>query len=137
MNNPKLFFVVLTLLTLGYTGYAQEKVGENWVDNNLTFAVTNDQIKGKGVFTFCVMDTTQGYCVENLSTGVEVRVFNRDGKEIWKGIGSGRAKTLKLAKPLPEADYLMIKAFKPHVVNRSTGTLIHQDKPIEIKYYIK
>ena len=137
MNNPKILFAILGLTMLSFTGFAQEKVGERWVDNNLTFSITSDQIKAKGVFTFCVMDTTQGYCVENLTTGVEVKAFNSDGVEIWKGIGSGRSKTLKLARPLPEANYLVIRAFKSHVVNRSTGTLIHQEKPIEIKYYIK
>ncbi len=137
MNNIKLGLGVFSLCLLSVTGWCQEKVGNRWMDNNLSFQVTDDQIKEKGVFTYCVVDTSQGYCVENLSTGVEVMAFDRDDRQIWKGIGSGRLKQLKLAQPLPQAYYLVIRAFKPHVVNRSTGTLIYQEKPIEIKYYIK
>ena len=133
----KLNIAGLILILTAFAGRAQEKIGDRWVDNNLSLEVTNDQIKEKGVFTFCVIDTSQGYCVENLTTGVEVKAFDRQGKEIWKGIGSGRVKKLKLSKPLPEAYYLVIKAFKPHVVNRSTGSLIYQEKPMEVKYYIK
>lgn len=137
MNKLKTIILITGLSLVSLCGFAQEKIGDRWIDNNLSIAVTNDQIKGKGVFTFCVIDTSQGYCVENLTTGVEVKAFDREGNEIWKGIGSGRVKKLKLSKPLPEAYYLKIRAFKPYVVNRSTGTLIYQEQPIETKYYIK
>lgn len=133
----KFGWVIFMVAVVSANAVAQEKVDGRWVDDNLSFAITADAIKEKGIFTFCVLDTAQGYCVENLTTGIEVIVFNRANEELWRGIGSGRVKKLKLSGAMPEAHYLTIRAFKPHVVNRSTGNLIHQKKPIEIKYFIK
>ncbi|MGB0177825.1 MAG: hypothetical protein ACPF9D_11710, partial [Owenweeksia sp.] len=82
----KLSIISLVLVLTAFAGRAQEKIGDRWVDNNLSLAVTNDDIRKKGVFTFCIIDTSQGYCVENLTTGVEVKAYNRKGNEIWKGI---------------------------------------------------
>lgn len=127
----------LLLITISYLASGQQKVGDKWMDDNLTFDVVEDNVKLKGEFTFCVFDTSRSTCIENLSTGLKVKVFDAEGKQIWEGIASGRSKTLKLPKALPTARYMVLKAFKPWVTNKLTGTLIHQSAPIETKYYIK
>jgi hypothetical protein len=116
---------------------AQERVGNRWIDNNLVFKVQKDEIKEKGTFMFCILDTTKEACIENLSTGVEVTIYNAEDKEIWTGIASGKTKELQLPRALPTGRYLIIKAFKPWVTNRFTGNRIYQDKAIETKHYIK
>lgn len=131
------FLLTILFVILSFLGYSQEKIGDKWVDNNLTFEIVKDNIKKKGEFTFCIFDTLRGSCIQNLSTGIEVKAFDSEGKLIWEGIATGMKKSLKLPRPLPTARYLTLVAFKPWVANKSTGNPIHQDKPIEIKYYIK
>jgi hypothetical protein len=127
-------FVLLLLLSLTVGLKAQQKVGDRWVDNNLSLAVVNESIKKDGKLTICVMDTSRNACIENLQTGFELKVYDASDKMIWEGIGSGRTKQVTLPRPLPQASYVTIKAFKPYVTNKRTGTLIHQDKPIQSKH---
>ncbi len=123
----------LMLVTASFVS-AQEKVGDKWVDNNLTFQVVKQSIKKDGILTLCIADTTRDACIENLQTGFELKVFDGDGNMLWEGIGSGRTRQVKLPKALPSASYITIVAFKPFVTNKRTGTRIHQEKPIRTKY---
>lgn len=127
-------FALLLLMVSSVSMMAQEKVGDRWVDNNLSFEVVNQSIKKDGKLTICVFDTTRNSCIENLQTGFELKVYDASGNMIWEGIGSGRTKQVTLPKPLPKASYITIKAFKPYVTNKRTGNLIHQDKPIQSKH---
>ncbi len=115
---------------------AQEKVGDRWVDNNLSFEVVKQSIKKDGRLTICILDTTRNACIENLQTGFELKVYDASDKMIWEGIGSGRTKQVTLPQALPTASYITIKAFKPYVTNKRTGNLIHQDKAIESKHIL-
>lgn len=126
------FFSVAVYPLLG-----QEKIGEQWYDNGLELAIASDEIKTKGIFSICIKDTATGYCVENLTTGVEVEVYNKGNKIVWKGIASGRTTTLRLPRKMPDAHYLIIKAFRPYVVNKLTATHIHQEQKLQLKYNIK
>lgn len=112
----------------------QEKVDEKWVDNSLTFKVLSESIKKDGNIMICIVDTERDICIENLQTGFEIKVYSSGGEVLWEGIGSGRMRKVQLPKALPQASYITLKAFKAHVTNKRTGTLIHQDKPMEIKY---
>lgn len=125
------------LNSFAFAAQGQEKIGEQWYDNGLTLAIASDEIKAKGIFSICIKDTATGFCVENLTTGVEVEVYNRADKIVWKGIASGRTVTLKLPRKMPDADYLVITAFKPFVVNKLTATRIHQKDRLQLKYKIK
>ncbi len=127
-------FVALLLLATAVGLKAQEKVGDRWVDNNLSLAVVQESIKKDGRLTICVMDTSRNACIENLQTGFELKVYDASNNMIWEGIGSGRTKQVVLPKPLPQASYLTIRAFKPYVTNKRTGNLIHQDKAIQTKH---
>lgn len=136
MMNVK-FLLSILFLNLSFLGFSQEKIGDKWVDNNLTFDIVKDDIKKKGEFSFCIFDTLRATCIQNLSTGIEVKAYDSEGSLIWEGIATGMKKSLKLPRPLPRARFITLVAFKPWVANKTTGNLIHQDKPIEIKYYIK
>jgi len=125
------------LLVASFSVNAQTKVGNRWVDNNLTIQVKIDRIKAKGEFYICIADTSRGECIENLVSGVEVKVFDQNDQLLWEGIASGRTVGLSLPKPMPNAHYLKINTFKPWVVNKSTGTRIHQDERISVKYYVQ
>lgn len=131
------FPFIAFFLLLGGIVNAQQLQGDRWVDNNLQFQVTEDKIKQEGVFTICVIDTSRGYCIENLMTGVEVEVLDGGGQKLWKGVGSGRASTMKLPQPYPNATHVVIRAFKPWVINKSSGNKIYQDERIELKHRIK
>lgn len=126
------------LLLIASSGlvHAQEKVGDHWVDNNLSLKVVSQSIKTDGRLTICVADTSRDLCVENLQTGFEIKAYDASGKMLWEGIGSGRTRQVQLPNPLPNARFITLKAFKPWVTNKRTGNLIHQDKTIEIKYYL-
>lgn len=125
------------IIGLAFAAHAQEKIGDKLYDNGLALAVTSDDISQKGEFQYCVLDTATGYCVQNLTTGVKVKVFAMNDNLLWEGIASGRTPKLKLPRKLPKAHYLTITAFKPYVINKSTGTHIHQDEKLHLKYYIK
>ena len=128
-----LVFIVSTISALGQT-----KVGEKWIDNNLTFQVTFDDVRANGRMDICIVDTSRGdACIENLQSGFEVKVYDASDNMLWEGIGSGRSNMLKLPKAMPEAKYVTIKAFKPYVINKRTSTRIHQDEPMEIKYKLR
>jgi hypothetical protein len=129
--------LVLSMLLLTSALSAQTQVGDKWVDNNLTLKVAYDKIKTQGVFAFCVYQSAEEKCVENLTTGVEIEVQDAQGKVLWKGTAKGHKKSLKLPAAYPNATYLVLRAFKPWVVNKNTGTRIHQEKALEIKYSIK
>lgn len=128
------FNFLLLLVSMSAAALAQEKVGDKWVDNKLSFKVIDQSVKTNGELYVCVADTVTNNCIENLKTGFKVKVYDAEGSLIWEGIGSGRAKGLKISKALPTASYITITAFKPYVTNKTTGNYIHQDKPISIKY---
>lgn len=131
-------FALLVLIVSAVSTFGQTKVGDQWVDNNLSFEITYEDVREKGRIDVCIVDTSRATtCIENLQSGFEVKVYDASDKMLWEGIGSGRTNMLQLPNPLPEANYFTIKAFKPYVTNKSTRTRIHQEKPIEIKYTLR
>lgn len=116
---------------------AQELVNGRWVDNNLTIWIEQDQIRSKGVLYYCIADTSRGTCIQNLSSGFELKLYDKEGKLIYEGIASGRRRGVQLPKPFPKAYEVEIKAFKPWVTNKSNAGRIHQDQVIRVKYKVK
>lgn len=130
--------IILCTFIFSAAAFAQSKVGDKWVDNNLTIKVIDDDIKSRGEFYICIADTSRGGpCIENLVTGVEVKIYNAADELLWEGIASGRVKGMKLPAPMPQASYLWIRTFKPYVVNKTSGNYIYQDKHINVRYNIK
>lgn len=128
-----LIFVCVSSFALS----AQTKVGEEWVDNNLELQVEYDDIKKTGIFAICIYNTERKECIENLSTGFEIELLTGGGEVLWKGTSMGRKKKLKLPQAFAGAAVLKLTAFKPYVVNKNTGTRIHQDKKLQVTYTIK
>jgi len=116
---------------------AQERVNGRWVDNNLTIWIEQDLIRKQGALYYCVADTSRGVCIQNLSTGFELKLYDAQGKLIYEGFASGRRRGVKLPKPFPNAYEVEIIAFKPYVINRSTASRIHQAEKIRVKYRVK
>lgn len=116
---------------------AQEKINGVWVDNNLTIWIEQDQIRSQGILYYCVADTSRGVCIQNLSTGFELRLYDAEGKLIYEGIASGRRRGVQLPKAYPNAYEVEIVAFKPWVINKSTAGKIHQAEKIRVKYKVK
>ncbi len=130
--------IIFSILFLSHINlFSQQKIGEKWIDNNLQISVQKEAVKTLGYLTFCIMDTTENFCVENLQTGLEVHVYNEKDEKIYAGKTTGRIPDLKFPEPMPAAHYVVLKAFKPWVTNKLTGTRIHQDEPLELKYFLK
>lgn len=116
---------------------AQEKINGRWVDNNLTLRIEQDEIRTKGVLYYCIADTSRDVCIQNLSTGFELKLYDAQGNLIYEGFASGRRRGVQLPKAFPNAVEVELTAFKPWVINKSTATKIHQAKAIRVKYRVK
>lgn len=129
--------ICLIALLIGGNCQAQtQREDGSWHDNNLSLRIERDLIKSKGEIYFCVADTSRDACIENLRTGLLVKVYDAQNQLLWEGKASGRRKGLKFPRPYPQAAYLEIEAFKPWVVNVSSGTRIHQDEALYLKHQI-
>lgn len=129
-----LFFIALIIGPI--SAIAQELVDDKYVDNNLQFLVVEENVKRTGLLDICIADADRR-CVENLMTGYEVWAYNSQDKVIWKSVWSGQKMRMKFKQKIPDADYIVIKARAPFVVNKLTTTKIHQDKPLELRYTLK
>lgn len=132
MKKLLLFLVLMPVLMV-----AQEQRGDKLYDNNLTFLVVEDLIVRRGLLEICIYDTKRDICVENLITGYEVRVFDRNDQEVWNSLWTGKNKRMKFKNPIRNAHYVIIKANGPLVINVLTGTRIYQDKPMELKFFVE
>lgn len=116
--------------------FGQEQRGDKLYDNNLVFKVVEDLVVRRGILEICIYDTKREICVENLITGYEVRVYDKNDQEIWNSLWTGRNKRMKFKNPIKEAHYVIIKANRPLVINVLTGTRIYQDQPMELKFFV-
>jgi hypothetical protein len=130
----RLTLSVLCISFLSFNLSAQELVDGRWVDNSLQFKVLEQLVISKGEIYICLSDSSGEVCIENLVSGFELKVYDAKDKLLWEGIASGRRKGVKLPQAFPQARYFTLKAFKPWVVNKSTGNKIHQAKALQLKY---
>lgn len=133
----KQVFLVLSLVISANLWAQEQREDGTWWDNNLEFQVEKDLIKQFGELEICIFDSKRELCVENLMTRYEVRIYNAANEEIWNSLWSGKNMNMTFSKELPDASYIIIKAMKPFVINKLTGTRIHMDKPMELKYVVK
>lgn len=130
----KLSVILLLLMGACVSVSAQQKQGDRWVDNNLTFKIISERVQQRGMMKVCIADTSNE-CIQNLISGFVVRIFDDNNQQLWAGKSAGREEMIRFPAAMPKAKYLVLKAFKPYVLNRATGTRIHQDEPMELKYY--
>ncbi len=130
------FLIVTVLISMNLVAQEQHEDG-TWWDNNLEFKVEKDLIKQFGELEICIFDSKRELCIENLMTRYEVAIYDAANKQIWNSLWTGKDMDMKFSKALPDAHYIIIKAMKPFVINKLTGTRIHMDKPMELKYMVK
>ena len=128
-----LVLAFLTTFLNSATAQTQKEDG-TWWDNNLEFAVLYENIDSTGELMFCIAQIKEQKCVENLTTGYQVKIYDSNNKEIWNSLWTGRSLDIKFKKSFPEAAYLTIAANKNYVINSMTGTRIYQDKALFLKY---
>ena len=129
-------YLIILILSVGSLK-AQEYVNGRWQDDNLTIWIEKDEIRAKGELFYCIADTSRGTCIQNLSSGFELKLYDATGKLIYEGFASGRRRGVKLPQAYPQAREVALKAFKPWVINKSNAVKIHQEKAIEVKYKVK
>lgn len=130
------FLGVLLLAAFAVNAQEQHEDG-TWWDNNLEFKVKEDLLKKFGELEICIFDKKREVCVENLMTTYEIRIYDANSKEIWNSLWTGKDMYMYFSEEFPKAHYIVIKALRPFVINKLTGTRIYQDEAMELKYYVK
>ena len=115
---------------------AQTKLADgSWQDLGLELGLRAEAIRESGVLRLCV--AKEGQCIENLTLGFMVRVYDKAGKEIWNSLWTGRTLDLKFKSPLPEAHKVLVEATSPNVVNKLSGTRIATGKPLKLEFTVE
>lgn len=115
---------------------AQTKLADGtWQDLDLELGLRAEAIRESGVLRLCV--AKEGQCIENLTLGFMVRVYDKAGKEIWNSLWTGRTLDLKFKRPLPEAQKVWVEAMSPSVVNKRSGTRIATGKPLKLEFIVE
>jgi hypothetical protein len=129
-----LLIAVALLCSLG--AGAQTKLADGtWQDLGLELGLRAEAIRESGVLRLCV--AKEGQCIENLTLGFMVRVYDKAGKEIWNSLWTGRTLDLKFKSPLPEAHKVLVEATSPNVVNKLSGTRIATGKPLKLEFTLE
>ncbi len=132
--------LLLSALTCLFGSSMQAQVQKEdgtWWDNNLEFEVLHENLDSNGQLVLCIKNVEVDRCIENLTTGFQVNIYDSGDKELWTSLWTGRSLDFKFKKSFPEAIYIIIKANKNYVVNSMTGTRIYQDEPLELRYTLK
>jgi hypothetical protein len=129
-----LLIAVALLCSLG--AGAQTKLADGtWQDLGLELGLRAEAIRESGVLRLCV--AKEGQCIENLTLGFMVRVYDNAGKEIWNSLWTGRTLDLKFKRPVPEAHKVWVEATSPNVVNKLSGTRIATGKPLKLEFTVE
>lgn len=104
-------------------------------DLSLELGLRSEAIKEAGILRLCV--AKNGQCIENLTLGFTVRVYDAKGTEIWNSIWTGRSLDLQFKKPLPNAHRVVVKAVNAQVVNKLSGNPISTGKPLELEFWVE
>jgi hypothetical protein len=124
------------LLVSGLATQAQTRLPDGRVqDRSLELGLRSEAIKEAGILRLCV--AKEGQCIENLTLGFTVRIYDAKGTEIWNSIWTGQTLDLKFKKPLPSAHRVVVKAVAPQVVNKLTGNPIWTVEPLELEFVLE
>ncbi|MFZ9598116.1 MAG: hypothetical protein ACO28T_06940 [Schleiferiaceae bacterium] len=124
-------FLVSCLIAQAQTRLADGRVQ----DRSLELGLRSEAIKDAGILRLCV--AKDGQCIENLTLGFTVRVYDAKGTEIWNSIWTGQTLDLKFKKPLPTAHRVVVKAVASQVVNKLTGNPILTGEPLELEFVLE
>ena len=124
------------LLVSGLAAQAQTRLPDGRVqDRSLELGLRSEAFKEAGILRLCV--AKEGQCIENLTLGFTVRIYDAKGTEIWNSIWTGQTLDLKFKKPLPSAHRVVVKAVAPQVVNKLTGNPIWTVEPLELEFVLE
>tara|TARA_Y100000385_G_scaffold46753_1_gene43411 strand:+ start:43401 stop:43781 length:381 start_codon:yes stop_codon:yes gene_type:complete len=116
--------------------FAQTKLLDGtWEDKNLSFKIIQEEINEKGFLELCIQKND--ICIENLTIGFSIIIFDNAGKEIWSSLWTGKNMRIKFEKDFPGAGKILVKAGAPFVINNLTGTRINTGVPLKIEKLLK
>jgi hypothetical protein len=101
----------------------------------LELGLRAEAIKQSGILRLCV--AKEGQCIENLTLGFTVRVYDAKGAEVWNSLWTGRTLDLKFKKPVPTAHKVVVEATSAQVVNKLTGNPISTGKPLKLEFVVE
>ncbi|MEN9431483.1 MAG: hypothetical protein RL206_402 [Bacteroidota bacterium] len=128
--------VTSLLLALAFAAGAQTRLPNGSVqDLTLELGVRAEAIKQSGILRLCV--AKEGQCIENLTLGFTVRVYDVKGVEVWNSMWTGRSLDLKFKKPVPTAHKVVVEATSAQVVNKLTGNPISTGKPLKLEFVVE
>jgi len=121
------------LLVAGLAAQAQTRLADGRVqDLGLELGLRAEAIKQSGILRLCV--AKEGQCIENLTLGFTVTVYDAQGAEIWNSLWTGRTLDLKFKKALPQAHKVVVEATGDYVVNKLSGNPISTGKPLKLEF---
>lgn len=129
-------FATSLLLILALAAGAQTRQPNGMAqDLTLELGVRAEAIKESGILRLCV--AKEGQCIENLTLGFTVRMYDANGVEVWNSIWTGRTLDLKFKKPVPTAHKVVVEATSAHVVNKLTGNPISTGTPLKLEFVVE
>ncbi|MEN9939989.1 MAG: hypothetical protein RIR61_796 [Bacteroidota bacterium] len=128
--------VTTLLLALALVAGAQTRLPDGSVqDLTLELGVRAEAIKQSGILRLCV--AKEGQCIENLTLGFTVRIYDAKGSEVWNSMWTGRTLDLKFKKPVPTAHKVVVEATGDFVVNKLSGNPIRTGKPLKLEFVVE
>lgn len=129
-------FATTLLLVLALAAGAQTRQPNRTAqDLTLELGVRAEAIKESGILRLCV--AKDGQCIENLTLGFTVRMYDANGVEVWNSIWTGRTLNLKFKKPIPTAHKVVVEATSAQVVNKLTGNPISTGTPLKLEFVVE
>ncbi|MDG1710265.1 MAG: hypothetical protein P8H05_03670 [Schleiferiaceae bacterium] len=129
-------FFFLLYLCLGLSLFSQTRLQDGtWEDQELSFSLIHEEIKENGFLELCI--SKNGVCIENLTVGFTIVIFDKMGKEILNSLWTGKNMNLSFKRAYPEAKEILIKAGAPFVINKISGTRIRTGHSLKLHKTLK
>ncbi|KRO84056.1 MAG: hypothetical protein ABR87_05820 [Cryomorphaceae bacterium BACL7 MAG-121220-bin83] len=124
-------YLLLLFSVLSVASVAQTRLADgSWEDKDVALGMISESVRVDGRLTLCIAKEDQ--CIDNLTIGFTVRVFDAAGKEIWNSVWSGKTMGIQFSKPLPTAARIDILAAGDFVINRTTANRISTGNPLSL-----
>jgi hypothetical protein len=82
-------YLLLLFSVLSVASVAQTRLADgSWEDKDVALGMISESVRVDGRLTLCIAKEDQ--CIDNLTIGFTVRVFDAAGKEIWNSVWSGK-----------------------------------------------
>ncbi|MDG1252449.1 MAG: hypothetical protein P8N56_02110 [Schleiferiaceae bacterium] len=123
------------LLVLGVALMGQTRLPDGSLeDTQLEIVLLEETIQEDGALSLCIAKGDN--CIENLTVGFTIRVYDSAGKEIWNSVWSGRTMDIQFKNPLPKAHKIFVEASGDFVINTTTANRISTRQPLKLTYLL-